>query len=88
MIRYLKIKPEYFEAVQSGIKTFECRLNDKSYKIGDILVLREYSNDRYTGRYTIRRVSYVLTDCMKGVCSGYVIMSLGLCLDSILELEL
>ena len=37
----LKIAPEYFDAVDSGEKTFEIRLNDRDFKVGDTVVLRE-----------------------------------------------
>lgn len=50
MIHELKILPQYFEAVQSGLKTFEIRKNDRDYKVGDTLVLKEYNNEAYTGR--------------------------------------
>jgi len=37
---FLKTWAEYFEAVKSGNKTFEVRVNDRDFKVGDILVLR------------------------------------------------
>ena len=36
-----KISPEYFEAIKSGEKTFEYRVNDFECEPGDILVLEE-----------------------------------------------
>lgn len=41
MTHELKILPEYFEAVASGCKQFEIRKNDRDYKVGDQLILRE-----------------------------------------------
>ena len=38
---YVKILPEYYIAVEKGIKTFEIRFNDRNYKVGDILHLQE-----------------------------------------------
>lgn len=29
---YLKIKPEYFRAIQKGEKTFEVRFNDRNFQ--------------------------------------------------------
>jgi hypothetical protein len=38
----LKTWPKYFKAVQKGEKTFELRKNDRDFKKGDILILREF----------------------------------------------
>ena len=38
----LKIKPEYYRAVEKGDKTFEVRFNDRNYHKYDILHLREW----------------------------------------------
>ena len=57
---YLKILPEYFDAVKRGDKTFEVRLNDRDYQVNDVLHLQEFSNGNYTGRELIKVVSYML----------------------------
>jgi len=56
-----KILPEYFEAVASGKKKFELRLNDFLLTEGDTLVLAEYDPavQKYTGRKIEKRVTYV-----------------------------
>lgn len=42
-VHYLKIYPEYFEAVISGQKTVELRReDDRQFAVGDVLVLREW----------------------------------------------
>lgn len=53
-----KIWPEYFEAIKSGKKTFELRLNDFEVKEGDILILEEWDpeKEKYTGRSLEREV--------------------------------
>ena len=38
----LKILPEHFNAVVSGNKKSEIRYNDRNYRVGDILSLREW----------------------------------------------
>jgi len=38
----LKIRPQFYEYVVSGRKTFEYRKNDRGFQPGDIVVLREW----------------------------------------------
>lgn len=71
----VKILPEYFEAVISGEKTFEIRYNDRDYKVGDSLCLKEFCDGIYTGRETIREICYMIDDptyCKE----GYVVLGL------------
>lgn len=75
----LKILPCFFEAVLSGQKTFEIRLNDRDYRAFDTVTLLEYSatlgpgEQGYTGRACDRRVGFV-TDFAQQ--PGYVVFSL------------
>lgn len=55
----LKILPEYFTAVVSGIKRFEIRKNDRGYNVGDILRLNEYENGKYTGNVHVVEITYI-----------------------------
>lgn len=55
----LKILPEYFTAVTSGIKRFEIRKNDRGYNVGDILRLNEYENGKYTGNVHVVEITYI-----------------------------
>lgn len=56
----LKCWAPYFEEVQSGRKSFEVRRNDRAFKVGDLLKLRETDPETsaYTGRECERCVSY------------------------------
>jgi len=56
-----KIWPEYFDAVNSGKKNYELRLNDFDIKEGDILILDEWDpkTKNYTGRKIEKKVTYV-----------------------------
>ncbi|OQA36016.1 MAG: hypothetical protein BWY53_00651 [Parcubacteria group bacterium ADurb.Bin326] len=56
-----KILPEYFEAVLSGKKKYEFRLNDFDIKEGDTLLLEEIDpvTKEFTGRTIEKIVSYV-----------------------------
>jgi hypothetical protein len=73
----LKTWPEFFRLVCSGEKTFEVRYNDRSFRVGDTLLLREWKSGEYTGQSTRRIVTYILTGPAFGIESGYVCMSLG-----------
>lgn len=61
-IHNLKIKPCYFKDVVSGAKTFEVRFNDRNFKVGDIIVLEEFDDRGYTGKYLNCEITYVLED--------------------------
>ena len=76
MNHHLKINPEYFKAIVSGIKTFEVRKNDRDFKINDIICLHEYCpNERdYTGESRNRKISYIIKGGAFGIDSNYVII--------------
>lgn len=61
-IHELKITPSFFEDVVYDRKKFEVRKNDRGYKIGDYLCLREYDTEYqvYTGREVVVKVIYML----------------------------
>lgn len=81
MVHELKIWPEYFNAVLDGSKTFEVRKDDREFKVGDTLLLREYQpgsqdytvyppvirESKYTGRIIEKEISYIF----KGGIPGY-----------------
>lgn len=75
MVHLLKIKPEYFRAVDDGTKTFEVRKNDRDYRAKDYIVLREWDGQEYTGRMVYCRIKYLLTN-PEYVADGYVIFSI------------
>lgn len=73
-IHELKTEPKYFEEQLNRNKNFEVRLNDRDYKTGDILVLCEYKDGKYTRNQLFVRVTFILNDPQ--YCKdGYVIMS-------------
>lgn len=77
-IHKLKIRPEYFKAVLSGEKKFEIRKNDRDFNVGDYLVLREYTENAYTGKQAIFKVTYILAD-PEFLMPGYVALSIQHC---------
>ncbi|MEG1863637.1 MAG: ASCH/PUA domain-containing protein [Oscillospiraceae bacterium] len=75
----VKILPKYFEQVQSGAKTFEYRKDDRGYKVGDIIKLREYQpeSDTYTGSSLEAEITYILKGGELNIPTGYAIMSIN-----------
>lgn len=78
MIHELKTWPSSFSAVLAGIKTHEVRKNDRDYKVGDILNLREYDMGKqaYTARWLIVEVSFITPGGTFGVPDDMVVMSI------------
>ena len=73
----LKTVHPYFEDVRLGKKLFELRKNDRGFKTGDSLLLREYiPSGGYTGRGVIVRVQYIL-EGFSGLEPGYCIMGIS-----------
>lgn len=75
LYHYLKILPKYFMDIESGIKTFEIRCNDRGYKVGDILHLQEYCGGEYTGRVIEKEICYMI-DSQEYCKEGFVVLGL------------
>lgn len=71
----LKLAKMFFDAVDTGKKSFELQKNDRNYQIGDILELHEMSDGEETGRVTEKQVIYIL-EGFKGLEEGYCILGL------------
>ena len=58
----LKIWSEPFDAVSCGRKNFEIRRNDRAFKVGDTLRLREFNPEdhTYSGREVKRVITYMI----------------------------
>jgi hypothetical protein len=69
----LKCWPESFDPIFVGLKKFDLRKNDRGFKVGDTILLREYEPPKlqvqgekyagpggYTGRVLRQRISYIL----------------------------
>ncbi|MGL4108341.1 DUF3850 domain-containing protein [Clostridium sp. LP20] len=76
-IHELKILSKYFLAVKLGLKNFEIRKNDRDYHIGDIVVLQEYENEKYTGNEIKKQIKYIVYGPCYGLTKGHCVMSLG-----------
>lgn len=83
----LKIWPKFFDAVQRGDKPFEVRKNDRSFAVGDTLVLKEWEPDsfdmqdmikkgHYTGRVTEKLIVYVMKGGQFGIGPDYAVLGI------------
>jgi Domain of unknown function (DUF3850) len=74
----LKCHPAEFDAIMSGEKTNEYRLNDRGYRVGDLVVLCRWdpATSQFTGTATVRKISYITTGF--GIPDGYCVLSLFL----------
>lgn len=75
-VHELKIYPHYFQQVLDGNKTFEIRMNDRGFQEGDIVILKEWDNIKYSGREIRGTIKYILDDRFIGLAKGYVAFSL------------
>lgn len=79
----LKTWPGPFQAVWVGDKRFEVRRNDRDFKVGDTLLLREWvlgdvrddPQDGYTGREILVEITY-LTSGQWGLPDWLAVMSI------------
>lgn len=82
-VHRLKTWPEFFEPAQAGFKPWEARLNDRDYKVGDVVVRAEFwiegKANGYTGREIAGRIVYILRGGQFGIEPGYVVMTLEPC---------
>jgi len=58
----VKCWPEFFGPIALGIKTFDLRRNDRDYKVGDFIKLKEWNPvpGEYTGDVCVKRIVYIL----------------------------
>lgn len=89
-VHKLKCWPIYFDAIQRGEKTFEARLNDRDFKMGDhVVLMRTYEHDAGTvepppsgsSRDAMHelhfKIGWILTGNRKfGIEDGYCVFSL------------
>lgn len=67
----LKVDADAFPGLWSGAKKAELRRNDRGFKTGDILQLRE---DAPEGRFVVALVTHIIEGY--GLAEGYVMLSL------------
>lgn len=87
MVHVLKTDHGVFHASAAGVKGWEIRKNDRNFKVGDELWLKEtvYTGaemaagapEEYTGRVIAVKVTYMLEGPVYGLEDGWCIMSVS-----------
>lgn len=75
-VHELKIAPEYYYVVASGKKNFEIRQNDRRYRVGDIVRMKQWDEkDGYDFDLPVleRQITYVTDYAQK---HGYVVFGM------------
>lgn len=75
----LKTWPEFFGDIYDGKKTFELRRDDRGYRVGDELHLKEWDPRRgcFTGNAFVVKVKHIVRDAPQfGLEPGFCIMSI------------
>ena len=79
MIHELKLDRKFFKRVREGKKRAELRYNDRNYKVGDLLFLKEVAGTdrRHTGNRIMVKVLDIVThdEFPAGIREGYVMLS-------------
>ena len=78
MTHDLKTWPMFYREIVARRKRFEVRKDDRGYRVGDKLLLREYDAiEGYSGNATTVKVTYIARDIPEfGLEPGYCIMSI------------
>ncbi|KKM98516.1 hypothetical protein LCGC14_1157060 [marine sediment metagenome] len=76
MVHKLKTWPVFFEHMIAGRKPFDVRINDRDFRVGDIIISQEWDTIKadYTGREHKAKVTYVLKGM--GLLPDYVALGL------------
>lgn len=74
----LKTWPEFYGAIADGEKTFELRKDDRAFRAGDFLLLREWMPNigAYTGREMRVLVTYLMCGPSFGLQPNWVCMAI------------
>jgi ribosomal protein S17 len=71
----VKCWPEYFKAIADHSKTFDLRIDDRGYQVGDDITFEEFRPGvgEYTGEVVTREIVFILRD-FAGLMPGYCIL--------------
>lgn len=76
-VHELKIWPKYYRAVIARLKKFEIRENDRNFKVGDVIHLKEFepTTKLFTGRECDVMITYMIEEA-PGMNPGYCLMTI------------
>lgn len=66
MTHYIKIREEFADAVYSGDKHFEVRLNDRGYQKGDYVVFSVVDKNGFILDHKLNKCTYEITFVLSG----------------------
>jgi len=67
----------YFTDVWNVHKNFEVRENDRNYKAGNFVLIKEFDKNTacYTGRSVLVIITYILKNFPQGLKDNYIVFS-------------
>lgn len=77
IVHQLKIRRHWFQLQLDGVKSFEVRVDDRGFDVGDRLHLLEITDGplfEFTGRELLVDVVCLVDDSVPGIKRGYVVM--------------
>ena len=74
-IHELKTVQPFFNDIWNGIKKFDVRLNDRDFKVGDFLLLKEYGLKGYEPREILCEIIYFFNGWLM-LKEGYVVLGI------------
>ena len=81
MIHEIKIHKKYADRIIAGEKTFEVRINDRDYQVGDLIRFKQVLTDNDTIPHVISHNVYAITyilQSIEGIKPGYCVFGIAL----------
>lgn len=75
MIHKVKVDPKTYSLLKKSYKSFDIMEADRDYKIGDLIVYKEFDDFGYSGREVKKEITHKET-VYEGLKEGYVILSI------------
>ncbi len=78
-VHELKCQTKYYGAILLSHKTFDVRKNDRNFKVGEYITLKEWDNEKneFTGNSLSRRINYILPGGQFGIEKGYCVLGIA-----------